>query len=116
MMRRRYAFVGAAALALLARTRQRAMAGGITLNVTGSTLLHPLFERWIPVYQATNLGVTISATATDSGAGIARTIAGKVQIGTSDAYMSEEQAEHNREIVNIPLRSRRRPSITTFRV
>jgi phosphate transport system substrate-binding protein len=102
MMYRRQ-LLGGAALALLASTRRPARASGVTLNVTGSTLLHPLFELWVPTYQAANPGVTINATATDSGAGIAQTIAGKVQIGLSDAYMSDEQAEHNREIVNIPL-------------
>jgi phosphate transport system substrate-binding protein len=102
MMYRRH-LLGGAALALLASTRRPAKASGVTLNVTGSTLLHPLFELWIPTYQAANPGVAINATATDSGAGIAQTIAGKVQIGLSDAYMSDEQAEHNREIVNIPL-------------
>jgi phosphate transport system substrate-binding protein len=102
MMRRRD-LLGAAALVLLALTQQPAQAAGVTLNVTGSTLLHPLFELWIPAYEAANHGVTVNATATDSGAGIAQTIAGKVQIGASDAYMSDEQAEHNRDIVNIPL-------------
>jgi len=80
-----------------------AKAAGVTLKISGSTLLYPLFELWIPAYQSANSGVTINATATDSGAGIAQTIAEKIQIGASDAYMSDEQAEHNPEIVNIPL-------------
>ncbi len=93
----------ALALGLLVLAQQPAKSADVTLNVTGSTLLHPLFELWIPAYKAANPGVTINARATNSGAGIAQTIAGKVQIGTSDAYMSEEQVEHNPEIVNIPL-------------
>jgi phosphate transport system substrate-binding protein len=80
-----------------------AAADDLTLHETGSTLLYPLFQRWIPDYMAAHPGTTITAGATGSGAGIAQAIAGQVQIGASDAYMSDEQAEHNREIVNIPL-------------
>lgn len=93
----------AVALAVFVLALPPAKAAGVTLNVTGSTLLYPLFELWIPAYQSANPGVTINPSATGSGAGIAQTIAGKVQIGASDAYMSEEEAEHNPEIVNIPL-------------
>ena len=38
-----------------------------------------------------------------SGAGIAAAISGTAEIGASDAYMSDEQAEQNPQIVNIPL-------------
>ena len=45
----------------------------------------------------------IKAAATGSGAGIAQAIARQVQIGTSDAYMSDNQAMANPHILNIPL-------------
>jgi len=93
----------AVALVVFVLALPSAKAAGVTLSVSGSTLLHPLFELWIPSYESANPGVTINATPTDSGAGIAQTIAGKIQIGASDAYMSDEQAEHNPEVVNIPL-------------
>jgi phosphate transport system substrate-binding protein len=73
------------------------------LTVTGSTLLVPLFSLWIPDYIASNPNVTITTHALGSGAGIDAAIAGTSQIGASDAYMSDEQAARNPEIVNIPL-------------
>ena len=48
-------------------------------------------------------GITITAAATGSGTGIAAAISGDAHIGASDAYMSDEQAEQNTGIVNIPL-------------
>ncbi len=80
-----------------------ARAQGPTLNETGSTLLYPLFQRWIPDYMRLVPGVTITAAATGSGTGIAAAISGDAHIGASDAYMSDEQAEQNTGIVNIPL-------------
>ncbi len=104
MMHRRRLLGGAvSAVALLALPRQPATAAGVTLSITGSTLLYPLFELWIPDYESANPDVKITAHATGSGAGFEQAIAGTAQIGASDAYMSDEQAEHNPEIVNIPL-------------
>lgn len=80
-----------------------ASAADIVLNETGSTLLYPLFKRWIPAYTAANLNVNISIAATNSGEGIKSAIAGTVQIGASDAYMSDEEAERNRQIISVPL-------------
>jgi phosphate transport system substrate-binding protein len=80
-----------------------AHAEDLTLREAGSTLLYPLFQRWVPDYVAANPGTTIATDATGSGDGIAEAISGRAQIGTSDAYMSDEQAEQNRGIVNIPL-------------
>jgi phosphate transport system substrate-binding protein len=80
-----------------------ASAADIVLNETGSTLLHPLFQRWVPAYAATTPDVKITTAATGSGVGIRSAIAGTAQIGTSDAYMSDEEAERNRQIVSVPL-------------
>lgn len=73
------------------------------LNETGSTLLYPLFQLWVRDYPSAAPGVTLTAAATGSGAGEQHAIAGQAQIGASDAYMSDEQAEQNPEIKNIPL-------------
>jgi phosphate transport system substrate-binding protein len=80
-----------------------AFAEQVHLSVAGSTLLIPLFKLWIPDYVASNPNVTMSTNAIGSGAGIDEAIQGKAQIGASDAYMSDEQAEQNPQIVNIPL-------------
>ncbi len=78
-------------------------AAGITLNETGSTLLYPLFTRWIPDYAKVAPDVTLTAAATGSGAGIAGATSGKAQIGASDAYMSDELFQQNPGIINIPV-------------
>jgi phosphate transport system substrate-binding protein len=93
----------ALALGLLAPLPPASHAADVTLREAGSTLLYPLFQRWVPDYIAANPGATINTDATGSGDGIAQAIAGHVQIGASDAYMSDEQAEQNRGIINIPL-------------
>jgi phosphate transport system substrate-binding protein len=89
--------------AVLLSTAPPAQADGPTLTETGSTLLYPLFQRWIPDYMGQTRGVTLTAAATGSGTGIAAAISGDARIGASDAYMSDEQAEQNRKLVNIPL-------------
>lgn len=91
-----------AAVCLLA-TVTPGLAADVTLNETGSTLLYPLFQRWVPVYAAARPGVKIVIAATGSGEGIQAAVEGKVQIGASDAYMSDEQAERNRQIISVPL-------------
>jgi phosphate transport system substrate-binding protein len=96
--------LGAGALALLLITAPvAARAGDITLHETGSTLLYPLFRLWSASYASANPGTSIVTGATGSGAGIAEAIAGRVAIGASDAYMSDEEAERHREILNVPL-------------
>ena len=95
--------LGAGVLALALSSSMAAAAAQVTLHETGSTLLYPLFQLWSAAYAAANPGTTIATGATGSGAGIGEAIAGHVQIGASDAYMSDEQAERNRTILNIPL-------------
>jgi phosphate transport system substrate-binding protein len=78
-------------------------AGTVTLNETGSTLLYPLFQLWIPDYAKVAPDVAVTAAATGSGKGIDAAIAGQVRIGASDAYMSDEQVQKNRGILDIPV-------------
>ncbi len=78
-------------------------AAGIVLNETGSTLLYPLFQRWISAYADIAPSVSLTAAPTGSGAGILAALLGSARIGASDAYMSDEQAEQNRASINIPL-------------
>ena len=80
-----------------------AHAADITLNESGSTLLYPLFQSWIAGYRnvAPNIGLT--AAATGSTAGNEQAIKGSVRIGASDAYLSDEVASQNPDILDIPL-------------
>ncbi len=75
----------------------------VTLLETGSTLLYPLFNLWVPDYTRANPGVRITTQGTGSGTGIAQAVSGVAQIGASDAYMSDEQMKQNPDIMNIPL-------------
>ncbi len=102
----RLRLLGAALIAfggLLALPPVRAQAAGVALSETGSTLLYPLFQLWIPGYAHVAPDVSLTAAATGSGAGIAAAMSGSARIGASDAYMSDEQAQQNREIINVPL-------------
>jgi phosphate transport system substrate-binding protein len=76
---------------------------GMTVAETGSTLIYPLFKNWIDAYTKVEPSLRVTADATGSGTGISDAIAGKVQIGTSDAYMSDNDAMANPHILNIPI-------------
>jgi phosphate transport system substrate-binding protein len=78
-------------------------AASITLNETGSTLLYPLFNQWIPDYAKVAPDVTLTAAGTGSGVGEEAALAGKVNMGASDAYLSDRIAAQNPEILDIPL-------------
>lgn len=94
---------GAGAAGVLGPGSRRAFAAGISLLETGSTLLYPLFNLWVPKYTASNPGLRITTQGTGSGTGIAQTLSGVAQIGASDAYMSDPQVKQHPDILNIPL-------------
>jgi len=80
-----------------------AYADQIKLLETGSTLLLPLFSQWAADYQKAHPDVEIATQGTGSGAGIAQAVSGAVQIGASDAYMSDAQMKSSSGVQNIPL-------------
>jgi phosphate transport system substrate-binding protein len=94
---------GVAALALTAATIGAAQAQTVTLVESGSSLLFPLFNLWVPDFTAANPGIQVSTTSTGSGAGIAQATKGLVQVGASDAYMSDALIKKNPQMLNIPL-------------
>lgn len=96
------AVASVAAVATLVTPAARA-AGTVELDATGSTLMYPLLTTWIRQYRRDSPNVRIAMTATGSGAGIAKAIAGTVQLGASDAYMTDEQMTANPGMLNIPL-------------
>lgn len=73
----------------------------VTLSETGSSLLYPLFEKWIPSYESSHKNVKLTAASTGSGTGISESLAGQVNIGASDAYLPSAQLKPG--IMNIPL-------------
>ncbi|MDR5761310.1 phosphate ABC transporter substrate-binding protein PstS [Caballeronia sp. LZ035] len=101
LSRSRLKFIGITALTLLFSAA--CLAQDITLNETGSTLLYPLFTTWVTHYTMSHPGVHIHIGATGSEAGIQQVEAGKVEIGASDAYMSDAQITQHARIINVPL-------------
>jgi phosphate transport system substrate-binding protein len=75
----------------------------LTVSETGSTLIYPLFQEWVAAYTKVDSSLQLTVGATGSGTGIAQAIAKQVQIGTSDAYMSDNEAIAHPRILNIPL-------------
>ena len=80
-----------------------ASGGKVQIAETGSSLLYPLWQLWQPAYQAAHPGVQITTGSTGSGTGISDATQGLVQIGSSDAYMSDSQAQASPNLLNIPL-------------
>jgi phosphate transport system substrate-binding protein len=78
-------------------------AAAVTIKATGSTLMYPLISTWMHQYRDTSPGVRITMAATGSGAGIKAAIAGAVQFGASDAYMTDDQMAASPGMLNIPL-------------
>jgi phosphate transport system substrate-binding protein len=74
-----------------------------SLSETGSTLLYPLFNLWVPDYQKQYSQIKITTAGTGSGTGIAQAAAGAVQIGASDAYLSSTDVSKYPGLLNIPL-------------
>ena len=70
---------------------------------TGSSLLYPLFNIWIPEYVKTHGGLHITPQSTGSGTGISQAVDGTAQIGASDAYLSSALAKQHETMMNIPL-------------
>jgi phosphate transport system substrate-binding protein len=80
-----------------------ACADEVTLAESGSTLIYPLFNVWASEYGKTHPGVKITTAGTGSGAGVVQAISGAAQIGTSDAYMSDDAIKQNPQIINVAL-------------
>lgn len=76
---------------------------GANLLETGSSLLYPLFNLWVPAYTQSHPNVRITTQSTGSGTGISQAVEGIAQIGASDAYMSDALLKQHRDMLNIPL-------------
>lgn len=78
-------------------------ASSVNLLETGSSLLYPLFNLWVPTYTHVHPNVRITTQSTGSGTGISQSVAGIAQIGASDAYLSDAMMRQHSEMLNIPL-------------
>jgi phosphate transport system substrate-binding protein len=78
-------------------------ASSASLSETGSTLLYPLFNLWVPDYKTAFPQVTITTAGTGSGTGISSAAGGTADIGASDAYLSSADTTQYPTLENIPL-------------
>lgn len=78
-------------------------APNINILETGSSLLYPLFNLWVPAFRRVDASLRITTQSTGSGTGIAQAIAGIAQIGASDAYLSDTLEKMHPDMLNIPL-------------
>jgi phosphate transport system substrate-binding protein len=97
------AVAAAIAVAGFAFSSTIASAAEVHLLETGSSLLYPEFNLWVPAYAEHHPDVKITTQSTGSGTGIAQAISGIAQIGASDAYMSDAQMKPHPGLLNIPL-------------
>ncbi|GLR68798.1 phosphate-binding protein PstS 1 [Acidocella aquatica] len=96
--------VAALAIASLAGFTGQAHAQvDVPLVESGSSLLYPLFNLWVAGYTADHPSADITTTSTGSGAGIAQSIKGLINIGASDAYLSDTVVKKNPTMLSIPL-------------
>jgi phosphate transport system substrate-binding protein len=75
----------------------------VNILETGSSLLYPLFNVWVPAYAKTHPNVRITTQSTGSGTGMSQAIAGIAQIGASDAYIGDAMMQAHPDMLNIPL-------------
>jgi phosphate transport system substrate-binding protein len=74
-----------------------------TLNESGSSLLYPFLQELVSPLRAAYSNIILAPAAGGSGKGISDAIAGTVQMGGSDAYLSPGQRSANPSLQNIPI-------------
>jgi phosphate transport system substrate-binding protein len=75
----------------------------VTLHEDGSSLLLPYLKELVTPLSSAYSNITLSPAAGGSGKGISDTIAGAVDMGGSDAYLSAGQAQQHPNLANIPI-------------
>jgi phosphate transport system substrate-binding protein len=66
---------------------------GVLIKAAGATFPYPIYSKWFDVYAQANSGVHISYEAIGSAAGIAKLLERTVDIGASDAPMTEQETK-----------------------
>jgi phosphate transport system substrate-binding protein len=74
-----------------------------TLNESGSSLLYPFLQLLETPLNQRYSNATLAPSAGGSGKGISDAIAGTVQMGGSDAYLSNSQLATNPGLMNVPI-------------
>jgi phosphate transport system substrate-binding protein len=74
-----------------------------TVTEAGSSLLYPYLQLLVNPLHSAYSNVTLAPAAGGSGKGISDTIAGTVNVGGSDAYLSNSEFSSNPGLMNIPI-------------
>jgi phosphate transport system substrate-binding protein len=104
----------AATIGLMTATAGVASAANITLgkvetppqaslSETGSSLMFPLWNLWVPGIEGKYSQLSITTASTGSGTGISNAANGTANIGASDAYLAPSQVTATPTLTNIPL-------------
>lgn len=75
----------------------------VNILETGSSLLYPLFNLWVPAFTHAHPNIKITTQSTGSGTGISQSVQGIAQIGASDAYIGDFMERMHSNMLNIPL-------------
>ena len=78
-------------------------ASPVTLSEAGSSLLYPFLQELVGPLHAKYPNITLAPAAGGSGKGISDAIAGTVQMGGSDAYLSSGQISAHADLLNVPI-------------
>ena len=118
MTARRLAVVGIWAVAALtacgttAQTVSTSGSGGgvagnpataVTITETGSTLLLPFLQELVAPLRQAYSNITLQPSGGGSGKGMADALSGAVDLGGSDAYLSNTQAQANPDVLDLPV-------------
>jgi phosphate transport system substrate-binding protein len=98
----RFRFLVCACLILVALNIVAEGSGEELLTGAGATFPHPLYRKWIEVYERES-GVRVSYQAVGSGAGIRGFLNAEVDFGASDAILSRNEiSQAPGEVLHIP--------------
>ncbi len=102
---KKFVMGGALAFALIFGATYGTVQAASSVNIleTGSSLLYPLFNLWVPAYTKLDPNAKITTQSTGSGTGISQSVEGLAQIGASDAYLSDSLQKMHSSMLNIPL-------------
>ncbi|MHB8618079.1 MAG: phosphate ABC transporter substrate-binding protein PstS [Chloroflexota bacterium] len=75
----------------------------MTVHESGSTLVLPFLQKLADPFHADYPNITLAPSGGGSGKGISDAISGTVQMGGSDAYLSDAQAKKSPGLLNIPI-------------
>jgi phosphate transport system substrate-binding protein len=77
-------------------------ASPVTLTETGSTLMLPYLQQLVGPLRTAYSNITLQPSGGGSGKGIADALSGAVDLGGSDAYLSNSQQQANLDVLDLP--------------